>query len=76
MHTSIMNILCIFHVLVNIAMLLFETWFNHSKFYRDHEDTARHFKTLAFTVNTKYYNKIKQKLKENLILKRTIACFI
>jgi len=61
MRTSIMYILYIFQVLVNIVLLLFETWFNHSIFYHNHEDTARHYKTFAFTVNTKDYKKIPQK---------------
>jgi len=38
---SFMYILFIFHVLVDIVLLLFETWFNHSTFYHDHEDSAR-----------------------------------
>jgi hypothetical protein len=63
MPSSIMYILYIFHVLVNIVLLHFETWFNHSTFYYDHEDTARHYKTFAFTVNTKDYNKITQKIE-------------
>jgi hypothetical protein len=58
-----MYILYIFHVLVNIVLLLFQTRFNHPTFYHDHEDKARHYKTFAFTVNAKDYNKITQKIE-------------
>jgi hypothetical protein len=55
-----MCVLNIFHDLVNIVLLLFKTWFNHSTLYHNHEDTAQHYKPFTSTVNTKDYNKITQ----------------